>query len=76
MNNIARKIVGIVGSSVGDVICGEVSMEEFCQILSEAEERSVITLDLGSAIIHRIAHPTLGEIGLVNTMCGRSAIMR
>jgi len=51
---------------------GEVSLEIFCDLL----EQSAIaeTINLGSAVIHKITHPEFGKLVLVSTPDKNAAV--
>lgn len=42
-----------------------ISLESYCDLLEESEVQS--TLDMGSALLHKVLHPKLGNIVLVST---------
>jgi hypothetical protein len=52
----------------------EISFEDYNDLLEKSQ--IVNTIDLGSALIHNVIHPIDGRMALVNTVCGRSAIIR
>lgn len=48
-------------------------MEYISDILAESDISS--TVDFGSVIIHDVTHPEIGSITLINSACGRCAIV-
>lgn len=50
----------------------EVELSVLCDMLEESEV--IESLDIGSAIVHQVSHPSRGRMVLVSTVCGRAAI--
>lgn len=51
----------------------EISLDDHCALLEASEVLK--TLDIGSALIQQISHPAHGKVTLVNTICGRAAVI-
>lgn len=50
-----------------------ITLQEFADILEESTLNE--TLDLGSAVIHKVTHRTRGALALVSTSGGACAVM-
>lgn len=52
----------------------EISLDEVSDILAVSKINQ--TLDLGACVVHDLTHPFIGDITIVNTAGGRSALFR
>lgn len=57
-----------------DIVSSEITLEAYCELLELSSILS--TIDIGTAVVHQVSHPTHGSLTLVNAACGRSAVVK